>query len=147
MKSATGVTVQQKLPAPGAVQVNEPGTGALPEMQRTTVSGDAGAVRAAGSPPASSRCGAFWSVDEMAVPAMDNPWEKAATDLGCKGKVPASDEPLKPPMNKDGNEGGEDHLSPPRMPIGHADFDEEPEVRSALHLLVSICMQYFTKGF
>jgi hypothetical protein len=77
----------------------------------------------------------------MAVPAMDDPWEKAAANLGCKGKGPVSDEPLVPPMNKDGNEGGADHLSPPRMPIGRADFDEEPEVRSSLHLLVSICMQ------
>jgi hypothetical protein len=72
---------------------------------------------------------------------MDDPWEKAAADLGCKGKGPASDEPLELPMNKDGNEGGVDHLSPPCMPIGHADFDEESEVRSALHLLVSVCMQ------
>jgi hypothetical protein len=140
MEPATGA-VQEMIPAIGAVQVNEPRTGALPEMQRTTVGGDAGAVCAAGSPPASSRGGAFRSVDEAVVAAMDDPWEKAAADLVFKGKGPASDEPLEPPMNKDNNKGGVDHLSLPRMLFGRADFDEEPEVRSALHLLVSICMQ------
>jgi hypothetical protein len=110
-------------------------------MQRITIGGDAGAVHAAGSPPASSHRGAFRSVDEAAVATMDDPWEKAAADLGLKGKGPASDEPLEPPMNKDDNKGGADHLSPPRMPIERANFDEEPEVRSALHVLVSIYMQ------
>jgi hypothetical protein len=73
MEPATGA-MQEMIPSTGTVQVNEPGTGALPEMQRTTVGGDAGVVRAAGSPPAFSRRGAFRSVDETAVPAMDDPW-------------------------------------------------------------------------
>jgi hypothetical protein len=140
MEPATGA-VQEMILATRTMQLNKPRTEALPEMHRTTIGDDAGAVRATGSPPASYRRGAFRSIDETVLPAMDDPWEKATADLGCKGKGPTSDEPLEPPMNKDDNEGGADHLSPPRMPIGHADFDEESEVRSALHLLVSICMQ------
>jgi hypothetical protein len=72
---------------------------------------------------------------------MDDPWEKAAADLANKGKGPASVEPLQPPMNKDGNKRAAEHLAPPHMPFRAADFDEEPEVRSALDYVVSICMQ------
>jgi hypothetical protein len=39
MKPATGAAMQEKLPAPRAMQVNEPATGALQEIQRTTVGG------------------------------------------------------------------------------------------------------------
>jgi hypothetical protein len=44
-------------------------------------------------------------------------------------------------MKKDGNKCATDHLAPPRMPFGAADSEEEPEVRSALDYVVSICMQ------
>jgi hypothetical protein len=141
MKPATGAIVQEKLPDLGAVQVNKPATGALQEMQRTTIGGDAGAVRAAGSPTGSSHRGAFRSIDEAVVPAMDDPWEKPAANLGYKGRGLASVEPLQPPMNKDGNKRAVDHLAPPCMSFGAADSDKEPEVRSALDYVVSIYMQ------